>query len=160
MMDSTITASTGGPAMGYAYVTSILASLLVALTVTPVLSAYFLPKAKFLEKQGDSWLVANLKGAYSKTLDLILRFPGIVISSSVVILCITLAIVPNLGRSFLPEFNEGSLTVSVNTLPGTSLDESNKIGVLIEEIFLSYPEVKSTARRTGYSSSSIGSILA
>jgi len=86
--------------MGYAYVTSILASLLVAITVTPVLSAYFLPKAKFLEKQGDSWLVANLKGAYSKTLDLILRFPGIVISSSVVIFCITLAIVPNLGRSF------------------------------------------------------------
>ncbi len=135
--------------MGYAYVTSILASLLVALTVTPVLSAYFLQKRKFLGKQGDSWLVANLKRAYSKTLDLILRFPGVVISSSVVLLGITIAMLPYLGRSFLPEFNEGSLTVSVNTLPGTSLDESNKIGALIERIFLSHPEIMSTARRTG-----------
>jgi CzcA family heavy metal efflux pump len=135
--------------MGYAYVTSILASLLVALTVTPVLSYYLLPRAGFMNKEGDAWLVENLKRFYRRTLDYVLHHPNVVLLSSLLLLLITLALMPFLGRSFLPEFNEGSLTLSLVTLPGTSLEESNKIGNLAEDIILSFPEVKSTARRTG-----------
>jgi CzcA family heavy metal efflux pump len=135
--------------LGYAYITSIFASLLVAVTVTPALCAYLLPNADFMRKEGDSWLVTRLKRAYGKTLDLVLRFPNLVLAGSAAALVVTLAILPSLGRAFLPEFNEGALTISVLTVPGTSLDESNKIGQLAEQILLSHPEVKSTARRTG-----------
>ncbi len=135
--------------MGYAYVTSILASLLVAITITPVLAYYLLPKAKFIDKKGDPWLVVKLKYYYEKTLNLTLKHPKILLASSVIVLGLTVTVIPFLGRSFLPEFNEGSLTLSLVTLPGTSLEESNKIGNLAEEIILSHPEVKSTARRTG-----------
>ena len=135
--------------LGYAYITSVFASLLVAITVTPVLSAYLLPKANFMTKEGDSWVVTRLKTVFRKTLDWVLRFPKLVLAASAVTLALTLAVLPFLGRAFLPEFNEGSLTISVLTVPGTSLDESNKIGRLAERILLSHPEVKSTARRTG-----------
>jgi CzcA family heavy metal efflux pump len=135
--------------MGYAYVTSILASLFVALTLTPVLAYYLLPKANFMNKEGDSWIVVKLKFIYEKTLRFTLRHPRTILSASVVAFVLTIAVIPFLGRSFLPEFNEGSLTLSMVTLPGTSLEESNKIGNLAEEIILSFPEVKSTARRTG-----------
>jgi len=135
--------------MGYAYVTSIFASLAVALTITPVLSYYLLPKANFITKKEDPWLVLKLKYYYKKILNLTLKHPKTILTSSVIVLMATIAIIPFLGRSFLPEFNEGSLTISVVTLPGTSLEESNKIGNLVEGILLSYPEVKSTARRTG-----------
>ncbi len=135
--------------LGYAYITSVFASLLVAITVTPVLSVFLLPKANFMSKEGDSWLVTRLKAVFQKTLDVVLRFPGLVLAASAVILVLTLALLPFLGRAFLPEFNEGSLTLSVLTVPVTSLQESNKIGKLAEQILLSHPEVKSTARRTG-----------
>ncbi|MEW6507158.1 MAG: efflux RND transporter permease subunit [Bacteroidota bacterium] len=135
--------------MGYAYVTSIFASLFVALTVTPVLAYYLLPKANFMKKEGDTWLVARLKALYKRTLNFTLKHPKTILTSSLVVFVLTIAIIPFLGRSFLPEFNEGSLTLSLVTLPGTSLEESNKIGNLAEEIILTHPEVKSTARRTG-----------
>ncbi|MCH7782310.1 efflux RND transporter permease subunit [candidate division KSB1 bacterium] len=135
--------------LGIAYITSIFASLLVAVTVTPALCAYFLPKANFIKKEGDSWLVTRLKKVYSKILNYVLRFPKSVFISAAVFLILTVAVLPFLGRAFLPEFNEGSLTISVLTVPGTSLDESNKIGQLAEQILLSHPEIKSTARRTG-----------
>ena len=135
--------------MGYAYVTSIFASLLVALTVTPVLSYYLLPKANFMNKEGESWLVENLKRLYRRTLNYTLQHPRTIILSALAGFIITLVVIPFLGRSFLPEFSEGSLTLSLVTLPGTSLEEANKIGNLAEQIILSHPEVKSTARRTG-----------
>ena len=135
--------------MGYAYIASIFASLLVALTVTSALSAYLLPNAPFMRREGDSWLVAQLKRMYRSTLDLVLRFPALVLAAAVAALIGSLGLLPSLGRAFLPEFNEGSLTLSVLTLPGTSLEESNQIGVLAEQLLLSHPEVKSTARRTG-----------
>ncbi|MBK8943638.1 MAG: efflux RND transporter permease subunit [Ignavibacteriae bacterium] len=135
--------------MGYAYVTSIFASLLVALTVTPVLSYYLLPNANFMKKEEDTWLVEKLKKYYKSTLNFTLKRPKLILSASLLFFIISIAILPLLGRSFLPEFNEGSLTLSLVTLPGTSLEESNKIGNLAEEIILSFDEVKSTARRTG-----------
>lgn len=135
--------------MGIAYITSIFASLAVALTLTPVLAYYLLPKANFMKDEKETWLVAKLKIIYEKTLNFTLRHPKKILSLSLLALAGTLMIVPFLGRSFLPEFNEGSFTLNVVTLPGTSLDESNKIGRLVEEIVLSHKEVKSTARRTG-----------
>ncbi|KAF0152537.1 MAG: CzcA family heavy metal efflux pump [Ignavibacteria bacterium] len=135
--------------MGYAYVTSIFASLFVALTITPVLAYYLLPKANFMKKEGDTWLVEKLKANYQRTLKFTLKHPKTILLSSLIVFVLTIAIIPFLGRSFLPEFNEGSLTISLVTLPGTSLEESNKIGNQAEEIILSHPEVKSTARRTG-----------
>lgn len=135
--------------MGYAYVTSIFASLIVALTVTPALSYYLLPNANFMNKKGDPWLVEKLKFYYKKTLNFTLNHPKTILTSSLFAFVLTLAIIPFLGRSFLPEFNEGSLTLSLVTLPGTSLEEANKIGNLAEEIILSHSEVRSTARRTG-----------
>ncbi|KUG26998.1 cobalt-zinc-cadmium resistance protein czca [hydrocarbon metagenome] len=135
--------------MGYAYITSIFASLFVALTVTPVLSYYLLSKSKSMNEEKESWIVRKLKHLYEKTLNFTLKHPKTIAASSIAALVITIFVIPFLGRSFLPEFNEGSLTLSIVTLPGTSLDESNKIGQLAEEVILSFPEVQSTARRTG-----------
>lgn len=135
--------------LGYAYITSVFASLLVAITVTPALSAFLLPNATFMTKKGDGWLVTRLKTGFQKVLDLVLKFPGLVLLASFITLVFTLAVLPFLGRAFLPEFNEGALTISVLTVPGTSLHESNKMGKLAEEILLSFPEIKSTGRRTG-----------
>ena len=135
--------------MGYAYVVSIFASLFVALTVTPVLSYYLLTKVKFINKSSDTIVVKYLKSIYKRVLNLSLNNPKKIIVSSIVLLLITFATIPFLGRSFLPEFNEGAFTMSLVTLPGTSLIESNKIGNLAEEIMLSHKEVVSTARRTG-----------
>jgi CzcA family heavy metal efflux pump len=135
--------------MGFAYVTSILASLFVALTLTPVLAYYLLPKANFMSKEGDSFVVTKLKTFYERVLKFTLKHPKTILTASVVAFAITISVIPFLGRSFLPEFNEGSLTLSLVTLPGTSLEEANKIGNLAEDIILAFPEVKSTARRTG-----------
>ncbi len=135
--------------MGYAYVTSIFASLLVALSVIPMLCYYLLPRANFIKKTGDSPLVKILKIIYSKVLNFGIKYPSIILAGAVILLIVSIAVLPYLGRSFLPEFNEGSLTLSVNTLPGTSIEESNRIGSLTEKILLSHPEVQSTARRTG-----------
>ena len=135
--------------MGTAYIASILASLLVALIVTPAMSAFLLPGAKVMQHDRDSWLVSRMKAAYGHTLDLVLRIPGLVLLLSVAALVGSLAILPSLGRAFLPEFNEGALVISVVTPPGTSLEESNQIGRQAERILLSHPEVVKTARRTG-----------
>lgn len=135
--------------LGIAYVTSIGASLLVALTVTPALCAFLLPRAKFMQKVGDNFLVSKLKSVYARTLDVVLSKPNVVILGSAAMLVVSIALLPFLGRAFLPEFNEGSLTISALTLPGSSLEESNKIGKMVEEILLSHPAIKSTARRTG-----------
>ncbi len=135
--------------LGIAYIASIGASLIVALTVTPALCAYMLPRSKFLKKKEESFLVRHLKEAYSLTLDVVLQRPTFILIAAAISLVLALVIFPFLGRAFLPEFNEGSLTISVVTMPGTSLDESNKIGNHVEEILLSHPAIKSTARRTG-----------
>ncbi len=135
--------------LGIAYLTAIAASLVVALTVTPALCSYLLTEKTFARIHGDSFVLRQLKRAYGKTLDFVLRKPKVVLGGAALALAASLAFLPFLGRAFLPEFNEGSLTISVLTLPGTSLSESNKIGNLVESILLSHPAIKSTARRTG-----------
>ena len=128
---------------------SILASLLVAVTVTPVLCAYLLPTAKAVQTEHESRLVTWLKARYAPTLDWVLERPKQVLGAAALMLALTLAAVPFLGTSFLPEFNEGALTVSVVTVPGTSLAESDAIGRRVEEILLANTAVKNTDRRQG-----------
>jgi CzcA family heavy metal efflux pump len=135
--------------LGIAYIVSIMASLAVALTVTPALSAYLLPSARAIESDRESWIVRSMKAAYARTLDWILQRPSIVIAAAAALVVASLLVIPSLGRSFLPEFNEGTLVVSALTLPGTSLEESDAIGRRIEEILLAHPAVVETARRTG-----------
>jgi CzcA family heavy metal efflux pump len=135
--------------LGFAYVVSILASLLVALTVTPALCAYLLPRARAVLEERESALVRWLKPRYARTLETVLARPKQVLGAAVLALLLTLAVVPFLGTAFLPEFNEGALTVSVVTVPGTSLDEANRIGNRVEEILLANPGVVNTDRRQG-----------
>jgi CzcA family heavy metal efflux pump len=134
--------------LGFAYLVAIFASLVVALTLTPALCAYILPRARALAHE-DSFVVRHLKNAYRPLLERTVRRPTLVIVGAAAALAAAVALVPFLGRTFLPEFNEGALTVAAVTLPGTSLAESDRLGRRIEDVLLSFPEVISTARRTG-----------
>ena len=135
--------------LGFAYVVSILASLLVAVTVTPVLCSYLLPNARAVQTEHESRLVHWLKTHYARVLDRVIAHPKRVLAGAAVTLALALAVIPLLGSAFLPEFNEGALTVAVVTVPGTSLDESNAIGRRVEEILLAHPAVRNTDRRQG-----------
>ncbi|MEW5918457.1 MAG: efflux RND transporter permease subunit, partial [Gemmatimonadota bacterium] len=135
--------------LGFAYVVAILASLLVAMTVTPVLCAYLLPNARAVVTEHESRLVGWLKTRYAATLERVVARPRRVLIGAAVALALTASVLPLLGSAFLPEFNEGALTVSVVTVPGTSLEESNAIGRRVEEILLANAAVKNTDRRQG-----------
>ena len=135
--------------LGLAYIVALFASLLVAISVTPVLCSLLLPDSKGVTQDTSNPLVRHLQRAYHKTLTRVFPRPGLVIMTSAVLFATTLALTPLLGRSFLPEFNEGTLTINAITLPGTSLTESDQLGQMVENILLSFPEVQTTARRTG-----------
>jgi CzcA family heavy metal efflux pump len=136
--------------LGISFIVSLFASLVVALTVTPVLCSLLLTNEKSLMKQAHgSWLVRNLNRVYGASLKTAMRFKGALITSAVVVFVGSLAVFFTLGRSFLPEFNEGSLVISAVSLPGISLEESNKIGAQVERALLTVPEIRTTTRRTG-----------
>jgi CzcA family heavy metal efflux pump len=134
--------------LGFAYLVAIFASLVVALTVTPALCAYLLAGRARLG-HGDSAVVRWLKRMYRPVLVRAIAHPPLVGIVAGVLLVGALALSPFLGRTFLPAFNEGALTIGAVTLPGTSLDESDRLGRRLEQILLEVPEVESTARRTG-----------
>lgn len=135
--------------LGIAYIVSILSSLLVSLTVTPVLCSYFLTKANFIKKEVDSRFVVFLKNLDRRVLEKTLDRPWPFFVFALVLFVATVSLLPLMGRDFLPKFNEGTATISVILQPGVSLTESNKIGVAAENLILGVPEVKSVARRTG-----------
>ena len=136
--------------LGIAFIVSLFASLVVSITLTPVLGSYLLANDKMLQKQNrESWLVRKLQIIYESLLRTVMKIKYLILGGSLVLLIITLFVMSNLGRSFLPEFNEGSLVISVVSLPGISLDESNKIGTQVEKALLSIPEINITTRRTG-----------
>ncbi|WP_027328302.1 efflux RND transporter permease subunit [Marinimicrobium agarilyticum] len=135
--------------LGFAYVISLAASLLVALTVTPVLCLYFLPGSKAVRQDHDSRLIGWLKRRYRPLLKASLNHTRWVVGGAAATLVLALIALGFAGRGFLPEFNEGSLTLSVVTLPGTALETSDEIGARVEHILLEQPEVVATARRTG-----------
>jgi CzcA family heavy metal efflux pump len=117
--------------------------------VTPALCSLLLPKAKSILRGHEPWLVHQLKSLYRPHLNWSLDHVGFVLTCSAVLLAAALGSFFFMGRAFLPEFNEGTLTISAVTLPGTSLAESDQLGRELERVLLSVPEVVSTARRTG-----------
>jgi len=134
--------------LGVAYITSILSSLLVALTVTPVLCYFLLPRMKQIG-HGDSRLVQWLKHWDKRLLESSFGHPKLILGVALALLVAAVATVPSFPRAFLPAFNEGTLTVSLLLNPGTSLAESNQVGTLAEQLMMEVPEVKSVGRRTG-----------
>jgi len=135
--------------LAFAYIISIMVSLVVALTVTPALCYYLLGHSKLIHDERDSRLVALLKRRYARILEWTLRHPAEIIGASAIMLVTALLLFPLMGREFLPPFNEGTLNINANLPPGTSLTESNRVGSLIESALHEVPEVTSTTRRTG-----------
>ena len=135
--------------LGLAYITSILASLLVALTVTPAMCKFLLRGDLGKTSHQDSFLVRWLKAAYRPTLDIAIRWRWAVVAVAMVAtgLCIWLA--STFGREFLPRFNEGTITVFLNAPPGTSLQESDRLGMAVDAQLTRIPGVRSVVRRTG-----------
>ena len=136
--------------LGIAYIVSLFASLLVAITVTPVLCSLLLTKDKNLKRQREgSWVERNLKKIYFSSLQKALQFKSWIIGIALVLFISAVIVFFTFGRDFLPPFNEGSMTINVITKPGISLEESNKIGLKAEQLLLSIPEVQKVGRRTG-----------
>lgn len=136
--------------LGIAFIVSLFASLIVSITLTPVLCSYFLTNQKKLQQQhGESWLVKRLQKGYSGMLEGVMRAQKTIIGVAAILVIAAIFGLSQLGRSFLPEFNEGSLVISAVSLPGISLEESNKIGNLVEKELLKIPEIQTTTRRTG-----------
>ena len=135
--------------LAFAYIVALLASLVVAIVVTPALGFAFLPGAASILRGHDGWLARVLKRRYAKDLPRALDRPNLVLATSLLLLAAAVLAMTRMGSAFLPEFHEGALTVQANTLPGTSLPKSDEIGRRVEQILLSQPEVVATARRTG-----------
>ncbi|HBI57960.1 MAG: efflux RND transporter permease subunit [Duncaniella sp.] len=136
--------------LGISFIVALIASTIVALTVTPVLCSYLLGGKKADKESGrESWVARKLKGVYSRALTGSFAHSKAILGGTAVLFLIALGVFFTLGRSFLPSFNEGSFTINVSTLPGISLDESDKVGREAEKIILSVPEVRTVARKTG-----------
>lgn len=133
--------------LGIAYLTALIASLVVSLTLTPVLCSYFFKEK--LAEHNDTRLVVWLKDLDRKILNWALNKSNTVICGSVIMLLFSLLLVPFMGRDFLPQFNEGTAMIAIIAPPGISLTESNNIGLTAEKIILETPEVKHVSRRTG-----------
>jgi CzcA family heavy metal efflux pump len=134
--------------IGIAYVTSLLASLVVSLSLTPVLCYYLLPKAKLMEKK-EGWIIRSVKWVDRKILERVLEHPLKVIASCVLLIGIAVSALPYFGQNFLPPFNEGSAMAVVVVRSGISLEASSKMAMDIDLALQKIPEVKSVGRRTG-----------
>lgn len=137
--------------LGVAFVVALFASTVVALTLTPVLCSYLLGGEKSLSKRLDKepWLAHKLKGSYRRALDWALRYRKLVIGITGAALVSAIAIFFSLGMNFLPPFNEGSFTINLSTVPGISIEESDRIGRTAENLLLQIPEIQTVARKTG-----------
>lgn len=134
--------------LGLAFIFSMMASLLVSLTLTPALCGLLLSKVK-LKEHGDTKFVSFLKKVNAPIVRGSMNNPFLVFGLTAIMTAIAVAVLPTLGREFLPKFNEGSLALSAILPPGTSLNESNRIGKIIEDTALTVPEVTHIGRRTG-----------
>ena len=135
--------------LGIAYITSLMASLVVSLTITPVLGSFLLPGAQFLEDARDPFLLRWLKSITERVLKVTLRHAYAVLAIVSVLVVLSITSIVWMGGEFLPPFNEGTLTINVQTEPGTSLGESNRVARQVERLLLDVPEVLSVSRRTG-----------
>lgn len=135
--------------LGLAYLIALFASLVVALTVTPVLSSYLLPQLRSVREGHEPAVSRWLKRQYGRMVPWTLDHRTTVFGFAAVLLVVALFSLPGMGRAFLPEFNEGALVISAVTLPGTSLQASDQLGAALERQLQRVPEVVSSARRTG-----------
>ena len=136
--------------LGIAFIVALFASTVVALTLTPVLCSYLLTTPQALKKNEREPIVARaLKTVYKKALEWTLKHKKLVVGSSITLLIFTIFVIAHLGRSFLPSFNEGSLTINISGMPGISLEESDNIGKIAENVLLNIPEIQTVARKTG-----------
>ena len=135
--------------LGIAFLVALVASTIVALTLTPVLCSYLLNSDKALKENKEPWLSRKLQGVYGKALAWTLAHSKGVLTATIITFVVALGTFFTLGRSFLPPFNEGSFTINAATLPGVSLEESDRIGRQIEELLLQVPEIQTVARKTG-----------
>lgn len=136
--------------IGIATIVAMLASFVVSLTIIPVLSSYLLPGMKRMRLERDGWLVRGLKRFDERfILGPALRHPWIVVGLATVLVAGAAALYPLMGRAFLPEFNEGTAAITLTMAPGTSLEESDRMGRVAEKLLLTIPEIKLTGRRTG-----------
>ena len=135
--------------LGLAYIISLLCSLAVSLTVTPVLGYLLLAKSRLLDDTDDSFLLRWLKRLDEAVLRFTLRHARAVLAVVAVLVVASIAMIGWMGGEFLPAFNEGTLTIGVQTEPGTSLAESSRVARLVEALVLDVPEVVSLSRRTG-----------
>jgi len=135
--------------LGVAYIVSILASLVVSLTLTPALCAYLLPNMRRMEAEQDSFVVRAVKAVERVILNIVFPLRWLVLFLVVAATVAAAATLPFFGREFLPQFNEGSVTINLLSPPGTNLAESNRIGVIAENQIRKVPEAQKTARRTG-----------
>lgn len=135
--------------LGVAFIVALLASTIVALTLTPVLCSYLLGGSAQGGIPKEAFVTVWLKKHYERWLIWALGHKRPVVVSTVVLFLVALGLFFTLGHSFLPKFNEGSLTINISSLPGISLEESNRIGERAEKILMSIPEIKTVARKTG-----------
>ena len=135
--------------LGISFIIALVASTVVALTLTPVLCSYLLGSDKSLKTSKEPWLTRHLHRIYHKALDSALSHYKAILGTTIGLLAVALVFFFTLGRSFLPPFNEGSFTINVSTLPGISLEESDRVGRQVEELLLQVPEIKTVARKTG-----------
>ena len=134
--------------LGIAYIVSILCSLLVSITVTPVLCYYFLPRMKRMA-HGDGWLVRKLKGANDRALRWAFGYRPLVLGVAAAGVAVAGVAAVYLPRAFLPAFNEGTIVISLTYQPGISLAQSDALGTVAERLVMAVPEVKGVGRRTG-----------
>ena len=137
--------------LGITFIVSLFASLIVAITLTPVLASYLLTTSKQLNRHesGGNKLIQLLNKGYEKSLGIVLRFRMLVIWTAAGLLILALFLFSGFGRSFLPEFNEGTLTITTMSLPGINLEQTKEITDQIDRHLLEIPEVKYVSRRTG-----------
>jgi len=136
--------------LGVAFIVALFMSLIVAMTVTPLMCKLLLSNEKYLDKnKADSWLTVRLTSLYEKSLEWVLRNKKKVLYPTIGLFLVSVGLFFTMGRSFLPELNEGALVITAVTKPGVSLEETNRLGNLMETELLKIPEVASTARRTG-----------
>lgn len=136
--------------LGISFIVALIASTIVALTLTPVLCSYLLGSEKATAKlDKESWISSRLRNSYRHGLEWSMGHRKPVLIGVGILFIVSMCLFFTLGRSFLPSFNEGSFTINVSTLPGISLDESDRVGRMAEQMIMSVPEVKTVARKTG-----------
>ena len=136
--------------LGISFIVALFASMVVAVTLTPVLCSYLLTGDKILKRNEKEPVVSrSLKKVYRRALEWVLIHKRLILGSTFVLLVGALVVFFSLGRNFLPPFNEGSLTINASTMPGISLEESDKIGREVERILMEIPEIQTVARKTG-----------